>query len=156
MADARDLAAIGLTYRQIDHWTSKGWIIADEPNPGSGKDRTWPWSEVAIARLILTLRRCGFMMSKAVELARHCNGQFVQLAEHVILGINLTDYTLPIVLGTNPILTVRYSRYDAKPTGFELRLANGEVIDLPASEMATLVATGLQHLRGGQLDPQLV
>ncbi len=80
----------------------------------------------------------------------------VRLAQNVVLGINLVGLELPANLETTPELTVRYSYRDEKPVGFELRLSNGQVIDLPASEMAMLVATGLQHLQGSQHDPELV
>lgn len=62
---------VGLTYRQLDYWTRKGYLRSEgNPTPGSGRPRTWPDTEVAIARAIVRLVGCGFTVQKAAELAR--------------------------------------------------------------------------------------
>jgi len=60
----------GLTYRQIDYWTSRGYLRADSSNPGSGTDRTWLDGETHVASRMLALIEVGFRLGKAHELAR--------------------------------------------------------------------------------------
>lgn len=47
----------GASYRQIDYWTTRGWLvplsIAGMSATGTGNHRVYPASEVAVARALL-------------------------------------------------------------------------------------------------------
>lgn len=64
------LEAQGLTYRQIDYWTSQGYLRADTSNPGSGTDRTWLDGETHVAHRMLSLIEVGFKPGRAHVMAR--------------------------------------------------------------------------------------
>lgn len=49
-ATQADLAATGITYCRLDHWTHHGLLRDHSPNLGSGRTRPWPITELAIAR----------------------------------------------------------------------------------------------------------
>jgi hypothetical protein len=85
-----DLGVLGLSYRQLDHWTRKGWVRADDPTPGSGKRRTWDDHELAIAARMVRLIDAGFVVGKAAEIARWRTGYdtFLALGD----GIHLLIY----------------------------------------------------------------
>lgn len=61
----------GLTYRQLDWWTTRGYLRVTLTHPGHGVYRCWPESEIAVLRRTLQLIEHGFQASKAIELARH-------------------------------------------------------------------------------------
>ena len=65
-----DLMSAGMTYRQLDHWTRRGYLRADEPTPGSGHRRTWPPREVEVARTMARLVAAGMSPRQASEVAR--------------------------------------------------------------------------------------
>jgi hypothetical protein len=71
VATVHDLTAAGLTPRQADHWTRKGWLRADNAECGSGRARTWPDGEVAIATLMVRLTSAGLFAEVAHQIARH-------------------------------------------------------------------------------------
>jgi hypothetical protein len=60
----------GLTYRQLDHWTTRGFIKADEQHPGNGYERRWLYAETVIIRIGLGLIKVGFKPESALTLAR--------------------------------------------------------------------------------------
>lgn len=62
--------AIGLTYRQLDYWTRRGYLKAEDPTPGSGHSRTWLEDEQVIAARMLRLISCGFTVEAAARIAR--------------------------------------------------------------------------------------
>lgn len=66
-----DLTALGLTYRQVDWWCRKGWINADNPDPGSGVRRAFPPGEVQIAAVMAALTKAGVSASAAHRAARN-------------------------------------------------------------------------------------
>lgn len=70
--DAPDmLAATGATYRQLNYWTTSGYLRTDSnPNPGSGRGRTWPASEVPVVALMARLSDAGVLASTAAVVAR--------------------------------------------------------------------------------------
>lgn len=70
MADSRDFIQVGLTYRQVDFWTTRGYLRADEASPGCGNNRTWPQSEVRIAELMVRLTDAGLTVEAAHRAAR--------------------------------------------------------------------------------------
>lgn len=87
------LWTLGITYRQLDHWTTRGWISADDTHPGSGKRRTWADDELAVAARMARLVRAGFTVAKAAEIARE-------------------DTTYPVPLGPGLDLTIRETRQE--------------------------------------------
>jgi hypothetical protein len=66
------LAAVpGLTYRQLNTWTHKGWLRAHErQRKSSGSDFVWELGEDRIARTMVKLIRAGLTPAKAAEAAR--------------------------------------------------------------------------------------
>jgi hypothetical protein len=57
-----------LTYRQLDYWCGKGYLHVE--SHGSGSQREWPPTEVAIAGLMALLTRVGLQLATAAEVAR--------------------------------------------------------------------------------------
>jgi len=60
----------GITYRQFDHWVTRGWIRPTNSG-GSGHDRVFSMDEVRIFRIMATLTTLGFRPAHAAELARN-------------------------------------------------------------------------------------
>lgn len=83
-----DLAEIGVSYRQLDHWVRRGWIRA--ATPGTGHRRTWTDDELAVAARMVKLIAAGFTVAKAAEIARGRTGYdtFLALGD----GIHLLIY----------------------------------------------------------------
>lgn len=71
------LAAVtGVTYRQLDFWTKRGWLRANNPNCGSGRTRMWPVSEIQVAKVMAVLtdpgpEGAGMSPEKAAVAARN-------------------------------------------------------------------------------------
>lgn len=68
-----DMQDAGLSYRQVNYWTSQGWLVADErpPGVGSGHRMMWPgeeWRIAVIAALLIT--EAGFTAEGACRAAR--------------------------------------------------------------------------------------
>ena len=40
---------LGCTYRQLDHWTRRGYVPALDPCPGTGIGRVYPLEAIAVA-----------------------------------------------------------------------------------------------------------
>lgn len=74
----------GLSYRQLDHWTSREWVRAYVTHPGYGVYRCWPVSEIDVIVAALELIKCGLSTAKALSVAR----------EHVTVDITLEGVTL--------------------------------------------------------------
>jgi hypothetical protein len=81
-----DLAAIGVTYRQLDYWVRTGRIRVDEPTPGSGQRRTWPDGELEVAARIGRLLKAGLSLAEAAHVARNPHAD-VELAPGVHVRI---------------------------------------------------------------------
>jgi hypothetical protein len=48
----------GLTYRQLDHWTRKGYLTPSlAPGDGSGNRRRWSHQDVQTARRLMSVAR---------------------------------------------------------------------------------------------------
>jgi hypothetical protein len=64
-------AAAGISYRQLDHWTRRGYLrpAADTGN-GSGRWREWSTAELAAACLMAALTRAGLEPRAAALIAR--------------------------------------------------------------------------------------
>lgn len=86
------LRLCGLTYRQVDHWSTRlGILHPDQSEPGSGNVRSWPAEEIPLARCIAELTRQGIDLHVAVRIARtdpDPDGYTrVALGEHVVLTV---------------------------------------------------------------------
>jgi hypothetical protein len=98
-AGFRDMLTHGLTPRQIDTWTSRGWIHANgDDNPGSGRTRTWPYHEVQIARLMLRLVNVGFTPAAAAERARAARADWLNRGNCTVIALD-DGLTLTIDIG---------------------------------------------------------
>jgi DNA-binding transcriptional MerR regulator len=67
--------AAGITYRQLDHWTRRGYLrpVVVRNGFGSGqggRSRDWPAAEVAVACRMARLIAAGLTPEAAAELAR--------------------------------------------------------------------------------------
>lgn len=61
----------GITYRQLDHWTRRGWIAPEHPEcGGSGHHRCYSELEVAVIAHIGALVRAGVQPDVAARIAR--------------------------------------------------------------------------------------
>ncbi len=70
-ATAPDFIRAGLTYRRLDVWTSKGWLRPENGlNPGSGRERRYPHSELQIGALMVRLTDEGVEVETAARIAR--------------------------------------------------------------------------------------
>lgn len=70
VAGTRAVAAqIGTTYRQLDHWVTRGWLLpAHEGRQGAYRE--WPDIEVEVARLLVRLVDAGLTGQAAASYAR--------------------------------------------------------------------------------------
>lgn len=50
---------VGVTYRQLDHWTRRGYLPIGDRTPGSGVPRRWWPDEVERARVFAALADIG-------------------------------------------------------------------------------------------------
>jgi hypothetical protein len=66
-----------LSYRQLDHWTSKGWVIAN--GAGTGNPRDWPATEVVILERMINLVDAGVKPEIAAKCARGDEGIWKKL-----------------------------------------------------------------------------
>lgn len=62
---AHDLVALGLTYRQVNHWCRQGWLAPDNPWCGSGQRMTFPPEQVERAVTMWRLTEAGVLASAA-------------------------------------------------------------------------------------------
>jgi hypothetical protein len=60
----------GLTYRQVDHWCSQGYLRPPEPSPGSGAQRLFPPDEIRVAAIMGALVGSGVSVPSAARAAR--------------------------------------------------------------------------------------
>ncbi len=68
---APDFIRAGLTYRRLDHWTTCQYLQPEgDANPGTGRSRCYPYSELRIARLMVQLTDAGIEPATAARLAR--------------------------------------------------------------------------------------
>ena len=71
----------GVTYRQLDYWVRVGYLHPDHDVPqwratsedyrGTGYARSWPTSEIRVARLMARLVAVGLPPAVAHQVARH-------------------------------------------------------------------------------------
>jgi hypothetical protein len=87
-------AAVGISYRQLDSWTRRGFIqSAGDPQPGSGNRRRWPMEEVAVAQAMHVLVNMdgGGLTPEAAARAARNHGV---LAPGVVVMVNRDDVHL--------------------------------------------------------------
>ncbi len=60
---------LGCTYRQLDHWTRRGYVPASDPCPGTGVDRVYPLEAIAVAGALAAFVRAGCMPAAAARYA---------------------------------------------------------------------------------------
>lgn len=70
MPASQDFVGKGLTYRQLDHWTRRGWLRASNADCGSGYERHWPESELQVAETMYRLLAAGLTVQAAHDVAR--------------------------------------------------------------------------------------
>lgn len=89
------LSATGLTYRQLDYWTQRGYLSA-EGIAGRGNRREWSPREVTVAGVMHHLIAAGIEASVAAELARTASNPYTaqpgpqrfELAPGIVLEIS--------------------------------------------------------------------
>jgi DNA-binding transcriptional MerR regulator len=60
----------GISYRQLDYWTSRGYLKTyHDSNPGSGTAREYPFDQAKKARLMLCLITLGFEVHLAEKIS---------------------------------------------------------------------------------------
>lgn len=66
------IASVGVTYRQLDFWTRRGWVVASPRPPGatSGTPRSWPEGELRVAAVMARLVAAGLAPHAAHRAAR--------------------------------------------------------------------------------------
>lgn len=77
VSSARFCALSGVSYRQLDYWTSQGYLDVSKgkANPGSGRERRYSMEQVEIAKSILTLLGAGCTLALALESVRGAKKQ---------------------------------------------------------------------------------
>lgn len=63
--------AVGLSYRTLHYWSKKGFVNPTNPSCGTGKQMTWPASEVLIAQVMHVLVGAGVEPAAAARAARN-------------------------------------------------------------------------------------
>lgn len=61
---------IGISYRQLDYWTRRGWLKPEQARQTSGSWRRWPDEELAVLRRMAALVAVGVTAEAAARLAR--------------------------------------------------------------------------------------
>lgn len=67
---AEAILVAGITYRQLDHWTTNRYIRCHVPNPGHGNRRRYTEREVRVLTLMAALVREGVDPASASKVAR--------------------------------------------------------------------------------------
>lgn len=67
----------GITYRQLDFWTRSGYITMTRSAAGSGSQRVFSESEVAVVKRLAMLVRAGVSPLAASQAIANNPGQFV-------------------------------------------------------------------------------
>jgi hypothetical protein len=88
-------AAPGLTYRQLDFWSSHGWLRARNEGDGTGRSRDYPHSESLVAAVMIRLVRAGLAPAQAALAAR---GQ--SIGDGIYITIGAPGGTLTDALGS--------------------------------------------------------
>lgn len=70
MAGCQDFVAKGITYRQLDFWSRRGYLKASNPDCGSGREKHWPEAELRVADVMYRLTKAGLTVKAAHTVAR--------------------------------------------------------------------------------------
>ena len=70
LVSSRKMLDLGLTARQLHHWTLSGYLRALDDSPGSGQTRRYPPEELKVAERMLSLVDVGFGVAQAAKYAR--------------------------------------------------------------------------------------
>ena len=70
MNSQRMLQRSGVSYRQLDHWTTKGWLQLTTASRGTGTSRDWAEREDYVAMTMNALVRIGLKAEQAAVFAR--------------------------------------------------------------------------------------
>lgn len=62
--------AANITYRQLDHWTRRGWVNALPRVGGIGHAREYPPIEVRVCLLMSAMVHDGYNAAHAAQIAR--------------------------------------------------------------------------------------
>lgn len=90
-ASVEHFRRIGLSYRKLDHWTRRGYLICvGKASPGSGAPRSWPAGELLVAAYMLLLVEAGLTVSAAARAAR-ARGQ---LADGITVAVSCTTWSV--------------------------------------------------------------
>ena len=91
----------GASYRQLDYWARMKWIDLG-PDLGTGNQREWTFRHMVTARLVITLVKAGFDVSRAFGfadhiMAEHASQEMIRfdLAKGVKLEIDIAEATRP-------------------------------------------------------------
>lgn len=62
-----------VTYRQLDYWTTKGYLLTTDgaASPGIGQPRVWPVTEIEVAARMIRLIAAGLVPRAAALVARN-------------------------------------------------------------------------------------
>jgi DNA-binding transcriptional MerR regulator len=72
----------GLTYRQLDRWTSQRYLQPEQPTGhGSGHAYVWPLAELEVARMMARLVQLGISAQRAARVARHPTERWIWLGD---------------------------------------------------------------------------
>lgn len=75
MTGVAGMELTGISSRQLDHWTRRGWLRCEEPRPGGrGYPRAWSPCEREVARYMVQLVAAGVTPEAAHHAARN-NGR---------------------------------------------------------------------------------
>lgn len=84
------LVEAGVSYRQVDYWSKRGYLRPLEVKTGSGTHRRWPLREYDVLRLMVKLQGVGVEVARSAEVARKAvesGDNRVDLGNGVILSI---------------------------------------------------------------------
>lgn len=66
-----EMVDAGVSYRRLHHWTTRGLLRAENPDPGSGRALRWPAAELGIAQaMVVLVDHCEMSPAMAQVVAR--------------------------------------------------------------------------------------
>lgn len=78
----------GLSYRQLDYWTRRGYLKPVEDNPGSGRERHFTAWETGVARRMGGLVEAGLTVETASAIARGDSSAAARLLRTIALIVD--------------------------------------------------------------------
>lgn len=91
----RAVELTGITYRQLDYWTSSGWLLPEGAS-GSGHSRLWTIDELNVMSRMVRLVEVGLTPVVAVVVARggrpaeHGNPSFALTTRDVVSTVEIS------------------------------------------------------------------